>query len=277
MIRIDRRSVQVPAALSGPNSLGAEEAKRNEQEARKQPPGKMSFKAYKDASVREALDQLFQGKCAYCESLLRGSQPGDVEHYRPKGIVHVHDSTTGRTEEKSGYYWLAADWNNLLLSCADCNRPRVQQGRDLKRRKMGKANLFPLADEARRALGPAQLAGEDPLLLDPCKDDPDEHLAFTDDAYIEPRFLLDTFSSKGVATIQVCSLDRFALAQARMELRYSVMSSIQSVKEALRDGRDPSRHIDDLTRYTGSQHRYSGFARYLVRKHLQPLFAEIGF
>ena len=51
----------------------------------------------------------------------------------------------------SGYYWLAATWPNLLLSCADCNRPRTQDDCDGNARVIGKANFFPLVDETKRA------------------------------------------------------------------------------------------------------------------------------
>ena len=76
------------------------------------------FAAYKADGVAEALNEMFRGKCAYCESRIRAVHPTDIEHYRPKAAVLM-----GGKPEKPGYYWLAAHWENLLASCIFCNRP----------------------------------------------------------------------------------------------------------------------------------------------------------
>src|SRR5580658_3529436 len=73
---------------------------------------KKNEQVYKD--YKPYLEWLFNHRCSFCEcSILRN--PGDVEHYRPKSEVD---------DDKShpGYYWLAFDIDNLLLSCEDCNR-----------------------------------------------------------------------------------------------------------------------------------------------------------
>ena len=102
------------------------------------------------------------GKCAYCESFYAGTQPVDVEHYRPKGKV---DGMAGHP----GYWWLAGRWENLLPSCIDCNRKRRQktpkaadgllvtllENGDFDRQdtlSTGKATAFPLAEGSPRAL-----------------------------------------------------------------------------------------------------------------------------
>src|SRR5215217_7089512 len=57
------------------------------------------------------LDELFRGKCAYCETNIYQTSSGDIEHFRPKGSVK--DYTTGKTVttvinglevEHPGYY-----------------------------------------------------------------------------------------------------------------------------------------------------------------------------
>ena len=53
------------------------------------------FEKTGDAKVDEKLYKkymkfllvLFSGKCAYCETDIVSNQPGDVEHFRPKGRV----------------------------------------------------------------------------------------------------------------------------------------------------------------------------------------------
>src|SRR6266545_3401433 len=48
---------------------------------------KYNYQAYRLEGVKKALEGLFHGKCAYCESRYTATQPVDVEHYRPKGEV----------------------------------------------------------------------------------------------------------------------------------------------------------------------------------------------
>ena len=65
-------------------------------------------------------------KCAYCESKVGPTErKGDVEHYRPKSRTRdvngklVKIMRNGVEVNHPGYYWLAYDWNNLLLRRVD--------------------------------------------------------------------------------------------------------------------------------------------------------------
>jgi len=121
------------------------------------------FTAYKGDGVREQLTEMFKGKCAYCETFYKATQPADIEHFRPKGGVTIKDTRP----QPPGYWWLASEWSNLLPSCSDCNRPRRQDFPGGLPRTAGKANRFPLASEAKRAAAPGQEAKERRLLLHP--------------------------------------------------------------------------------------------------------------
>src|SRR5262249_41491941 len=69
---------------------------------------------YAHGSVKEALRRAQHDKCAFCESKMCHTGFGDVEHYRPKaGYKQREGDALGRP----GYYWLAYEWSNLLLSC----------------------------------------------------------------------------------------------------------------------------------------------------------------
>ena len=89
---------------------------------------------YKRKSIKDAYlagkDGFFFGKCAYCESYIVDFQHGDIEHFRPKkGVTDENDNVVfikdenGQQNPHPGYYWLAYDWTNLLLSCTACNQP----------------------------------------------------------------------------------------------------------------------------------------------------------
>lgn len=196
MIEVKRRAADAPKILNerfgtdGKTELERAEAHQNGLEGY----AKFAFSRYKSAAVKTALEAMFHGKCAYCESYYAQSQPVDVEHYRPKGKV---DGVEGHP----GYWWLGMDWTNLLPSCIDCNRARRQRtpiptGTSIRALDMvelgkkgdfvrgktlltGKATSFPLAEGSLRAASRTDdVEQEKRLLLDPTRDRPQEHLAF---------------------------------------------------------------------------------------------------
>jgi uncharacterized protein (TIGR02646 family) len=161
---------------------------------------------------KEFLLKLFNNKCAYCETTITVAQPGDVEHFRPKGRVvdenfkPIHVRHKGKEIEHPGYYWLAYEWTNLLPSCADCNRFRLygEKSPGVRRADIGagKADRFPLKDETRRAVVPDAEVNEEALLIDPTRIDPDEHFEFLSNGTIKPK------TEEGKATLEVFGLNR---------------------------------------------------------------------
>lgn len=134
----------------------------------------------------------FYGKCAYCEVFITDfeSGGGDIEHFRPKLMVTDEND---QPVEHDGYYWLAYSWDNLLPSCQACNRPNNET--------LGKRNRFPVAGT--RAMKHADpVAAEDPLLLNPVEDRPEEHL----DIDLKQCVLIPR-TPKGAMTIKVLGLN----------------------------------------------------------------------
>jgi len=177
-----------------------------------------------------AFDGPFRGKCAYCESSLEG-QPGDVEHYRPKGRVTVSNgSSTSETfadagviKPHPGYYWLAYDWQNLLPSCIDCNRPNENKIPGIH---MGKRNYFPV--KAFRAVSPGDEKKEEPLLINPVYQDPGVHLKIDDTG------LFEALTVEGQEIVNVFCLNlREALVDGRKTTYEGVKDKILSLAVAL--------------------------------------------
>jgi uncharacterized protein (TIGR02646 family) len=158
--------------------------------------------------VHAALERLCDRKCAYCEAPAPASTSWDVEHYRPKGRV-------SERADHPGYYWLAYEWENLLLSCELCNRRRKDRPTWEQAEPgttAGKADRFPLSDETTRAMDPSgDLAAEARLLLDPTQDDPEEHVAFSLTGHAVAR----RGSAMGAASIDVYHLNRRRLRSWR--------------------------------------------------------------
>lgn len=215
--------------------------------------GKFSF--YKNDTLVSELQRNFFLKCAYCESSFVHVSPADIEHFRPKSAVKV-DEKTGEEkvqELKPGYYWLAADWDNLLLSCIDCNRRRNQDDIDGEgETASGKATIFPLADEADRVrdhstwgniLDKVKREEKSRLLLNPCVDDPAKHLKFEmrydDEGQVQGVFAIALNGSlKGQKSINVYGLNRAGLVWARtreaLNLQNDFFALIVSIKGFLR-------------------------------------------
>ncbi len=163
---------------------------------------------YGHNDVRAALEELFYVKCAYCEIKITGGFDWEVEHFRPKGRVAECDTP-------SGYYWLAYKWENLYPSCTHCNQNRKDKptwddptGGDTA----GKATQFPLDDEAKRAMShTGDISQERNLLLDPCKDNPEQCLNYD----VKGGVFAVKSNLQGQTTIEVCHLNRRRLKDLR--------------------------------------------------------------
>lgn len=144
--------------------------------------------------MKPLLFRLFHNKCAYCETPIIGN-PGDVDMFRPKvGAIALN-----REKAPDHYWWLAYEWQNLYLSCRECN--------------FNKGSKFPVKGKRGKLKAPLKelRAVEKVLLLDPCIDDPDKHLSFGDDGIVAPQ------SEVGGITIEVLNLNRESLVKARRE------------------------------------------------------------
>jgi hypothetical protein len=268
MRRVHRGSVHAPASLVAPGKAGLSELGKARDFFRgpiqydaKGRRKTFPFAAYKGTDVRHTLDLLFHGKCAYCEARYEFVGPVDIEHYRPKGAVE------GDAAHR-GYWWLGAAWENLLPCCIDCNRRRFQltpadftsltamampmpgSAGSFAPLKTGKEASFPIGAVRVTAEPPAHsgasaLAAEEPLLLNPCEDEPAQHLLYwidrsrplglmlpvsagavpaalpplTGDAEaIAAHARAASLSVRGAVSIQVYGLNRLGLVQERTRL-----------------------------------------------------------
>jgi len=223
MIHVDRTAT--PASLDGATSKGQLETKDAIKAIKAG--AAFEFKAYKGSDVVATLRAMFNKKCAYCEFNYAAGGPEDVEHFRPKGGVVIKDKLA-----QPGYYWLAAEWRNLLPSCIDCNRKRTKEFADATTGVSGKANLFPVADESRRWRSHRGRNREDPLLLNPCDDNPEQHLEFIDRGLV--RAALDAAghpSPRGESSIEIYGLRRQDLVEQREKKQKRVRVAIEMARE----------------------------------------------
>lgn len=198
MIHIERGPA--PTALSRPQVLRfIEQVRRHYALPRTERPSRETepFPSTALRDTRNALTELFNAKCAYCETRLGAATEGSIAWFRPRaGVAESSGQYLG------DHYWAQAYvWENLYLSCPHCDR--------------GKANRFPIEPGSTRAAADANreaLRQERPLLLDPCGDDePDLHLLFSADGAVSG------LTDRGRATIEVLGLSRPALCLERQQ------------------------------------------------------------
>lgn len=243
MRRVDRSRVTEPPILHKPRpSDGKSELQRATEHMERIAAGEalraFDFARYRETSVKTALEKLFHGKCAYCEGFYAGLHPVDVEHYRPKGEV---DGVPGHP----GYWWLAMEWSNLLPSCIDCNRRRNQKTPDPGEDRLvalrgsgdfdhsrsiltGKQSAFPLLEGSVHAARPEDdIEAERRLLLDPTRDDPDQHLVF----HVDRAHLVSLVHPRPLDPAQAAALPpavagHAAVADAAARTRVSIMGAV---------------------------------------------------
>jgi uncharacterized protein (TIGR02646 family) len=295
MIHVERSKVDKPLALDKKNKDNKTETQRaiEHYTSATFDGTNFDFKVYSDTEVKEALTKLFKGKCAYCESTFLHVYSGDVEHFRPKG--EIEEATPNK---KPGYYWLAADWDNLLLSCRNCNQKLTHSIYGLPVKKtMGKMNQFPLSNPSkyvRKHNHRNGIKGEEiyRLLLNPCIDNPEDHLEYGDVGVIKAK--KDAHgnpSEKGIKSIDVYVLQRVPLVQSREKMLIDMQAQIQRVKEATQNYNSAlgkvdttkkfyyekilKRELERLKQFLSPEEQYVGMARQVIGTFLKINFGII--
>ncbi|MFS2185664.1 hypothetical protein ACCC92_03260 [Mucilaginibacter sp. Mucisp84] len=158
-------------------------------------------------------------KCNYCESYAEKVTTLQVEHFRPKAKV---DEADNNGVALPGYYWLGLEWTNLLLTCPKCNGKSAKGNRFpirgvravpiqpitvlLKKLKLDRTGCY--ADEN-------PLLAEEPILLNPEIDHPEDYLTFDNLGNI---FGHGDDAERGEVSKDIYQLNRDALLAARADI-----------------------------------------------------------
>ena len=183
------------------------------------PPSSKDFAAlWSRPAVREALAEMHNGRCCYCERLRDRARESDIEHFRPKTAV------SDKSPEHPGYWWLAYEWTNLLFACKTCNQEY-------------KKTQFPIRGE--RAMAPDDsLDDEGPWLLDPCTDDIERTIVYDYVTSAESVLIygVGPDGERANRTTKVIGLNRSRLAQERWEDLKTMQKIARSMLRALDKG-----------------------------------------
>lgn len=159
-----------------------------------------------EGNVRDAVFNRCRGKCVFCEQPRNGEEI--VDHFRPVRDARALDGTPDR----HFYAWLAYEFDNLVLICRECAH--------------SKGTSFPVSGE--RAPYIASLAEvrrlEEPLLLDPYRDQVDQHFDFLCDGWCEP------LDFRGQVTVATLDLNRDRLTYRR---KLSIENFLDELQKAV--------------------------------------------
>lgn len=173
-------------------------------------------KVYRDGTLA-ALEVLYHYKCGYCETDTTAGAPMQVEHYRPKAKVTEDDTL-------EGYYWVAYEWSNLLLSCAKCNNKKRNrfpvQGVRVIRPTL---DVLGLPDDDSRLVNSLTFRQEQALLLHPEIDHVEDFFIFKPDGKIEAL----NADPRALKTIEICGLNRNELIIKRLRVLNELFDAIQ--------------------------------------------------
>jgi uncharacterized protein (TIGR02646 family) len=265
MIWIDRTTTTEPEILKNNNTDPNGEKQRAIKYYESNSGIVVDFQIYGNVDVKKILKELFNHKCAYCESRVAHVSYFHIEHWRPKGGV------TGIPQHK-GYYWLASEWDNLLLACPECN----SQG--------NKGNRFPLVAGSTYAYNSKDdyKLLEKPLLINPCETDPKSHFSYTLMGAIQG------VTDEGKMSVEVYGLDRDLITVERMAWAKVVKRCLNEILYAISDAlREPKREAEykarideqvvDLQEYVSSNFHYSAMNRYIIEDYKRTHHGNVVF
>ncbi len=197
MIKVARNKIEVPKIFFSNEIRIAKNILYGTYEGTKKSRSQKSYRPKFDLEIRESilisLRELFNGKCAYCESTVDLNKKNIYDHFRPK--YGARGLKKDFAEEH--YWWLTYDWNNLYYSCSECNQY--------------KASWFPVDGKRVKAKTTYKqtITEEKNILIDPCLDNPEDHLIFDFNGMVQPT------TERGKITIEILQLNRKKLISAR--------------------------------------------------------------
>ncbi len=196
--------------------------------------------------VKKFLHKSQHGKCCYCERRRDQKRETDVEHFRPKAEVE------GK-ENHPGYWWLAYDWENLLIACKKCNQEYKQ-------------TQFPLKEESKRVYTEnCDLREEEPFLINPLEEDPELFIDYDIEGN-RPMAKAIGRCERGKKTVNELTgmndIEVMLERAERLEDCYDVCLNLKnSENNELRSRADKRLH-----KYISCCSEFSGFARFYFKK-----------
>ncbi len=203
---------------------------------------------WSENDVKEALWDMHNGKCCYCERSRDMKRESDVEHFRPKSEV-------AEDGNHPGYWWLAYEWGNYLLSCKTCNQTY-------------KKTNFPLLPGSQRAYTPNDIDNERPVLINPAEENPEDYIGFDWSTGTHVNVIGLDDNLRGYNTWKLLGLNEGTLPEQRAELLDELMSIAQIyfyAKIALNKQELLEEMKVKIELQTSSEREFAGFRRHFFK------------
>ena len=163
--------------------------------------------------LKDRLTLKLGNKCWYTEAELVGGHL-TIDHYRP-----FRD-----------YWYLAYDPDNYRVACPFANSPEHKRNDGAS----GKGDKFPLLAPGLRARGKKGLRLEKPMILDPCKQDDCDLLAFQPDGrpILHPEKASDPIAAERVENSKILlNLDHPDFNSKREQLYHDIVDDVKTYQE----------------------------------------------
>ncbi|MBF0438178.1 MAG: TIGR02646 family protein [Magnetococcales bacterium] len=200
---------------------------------------------------RPRLQEIYQDKCAYCETKINAGFAPRIDHYRPQHF----------------YPWLIDEWSNLVLSCERCNRIKSDQFPI-----QGQRVNQPQMDQTEWRANSVSFLAEQAMLIHPELEDPTNHLVFHPNGTIEEK----NGSKQGKETIRICGLNREELIIARKKVVNRMRNELLDALDKLTEEKSFNRTIFKKIRQAHESHRpYSRLGWHLCEEFERFFLAQL--
>jgi hypothetical protein len=189
-------------------------------------------------------------KCWYTEAELVGANL-TIDHYR----------------QKCDNWWLAFDVRNFRVACPFASSPKHNEEHGCAG---GKGDNFPLIPPSVRGTDEESIKLERPVILDPCKKEDCDLLAFQADgrAILHPIYADDPIAKERVETSKILlNIDHPDFNSKRERLYHDIAEDVKAY-EALPEDSEPRADIRNrMGRRRAPNAAFSTAARYYLQVH----------
>ncbi len=280
MIKVDRHKVAKPTFFH------SKEYERLQQEINdfyglhKNARAQRTFtEGYMSEEVAEVLAEVFDEKCAFCESHLRRGKPGFesyVHRFRPMNYAQGFES---KEVAEDHYWWLTYQWENLYLVCHSCQR--------------FKSNVFPVEGKRAAIKTPHDEISfkENAYLIDPCNDNVQQYFKFdlgtlqleadsekisegvsriiyqSDEEYVSwINYLVD----QAKTTIEIIGLNRTDLIYEREDVSREIQKEVDSIQSTDLYAKDIAEDWNEIL-LGNSQKNHLALRMALIKHYIEDL------
>ena len=198
---------------------------------------------YNCDDVIKKLEEIYHGKCAYCE------QKTDLEHehYRPV----------------SKYKWLEKSWSNIIPACSKCNKKKWASFELLdNKKKIDEKKAEEILQEFQEynihTITRKYNELERPIILNPEYDNLNGRFKF------EKNGNIISLDNRAEYTIKTCGLDRPVLKSLRIEI---INDFFNSVKNRVTKKNIQS-IISEFSENCKPEKKFTAFSKYILKNHL---------